>query len=453
MGSGGPRRLAAIAAGAALLAATGACAPTAPAPGPATPAPAAPAAKSDAATRPAPEGEDGGPDRSAPPSDAERRQVEQQKATLEDRGRAADELRAMLPQLASEDRREAAAARDRFFERADAAVAVLADAVRQGEPRAARAAVETLARLNRPRETAPLLVEVLGRAEQKALWPDAVRALEASGGEGAGGALLDLAHSTQDPEQRAAALGALARASDPPLQAAAALLPWMARDGPELPAALDAFARTVAVHRLHDVATGRGWDVELSPEARAQLDALPERLAQVMARGAGEAAAAARRVAILTRQVPADPLSGVRVAAYSAELQESPAGAALDGQWNTTDVARMWRHPASKPGSLVLDLGQERTVCGVRIWNLNEAGAPQRGWKEAAVYVGDSPAELTVPAAAGQLPPSPGAADVPDYSVTIPVDFRRGRYVRLRALGLLGRDQTGGLTEVQVLGY
>ena len=41
----------------------------------------------------------------------------------------------------------------------------------------------------------------------------------------------------------------------------------------------------------------------------------------------------------------------------------------------------------------------------------------------------------------------------PDYSITVPVDFRRGRYVRLRAASTWSQDATSGRAEVQVLGY
>jgi len=113
----------------------------------------------------------------------------------------------------------------------------------------------------------------------------------------------------------------------------------------------------------------------------------------------------------------------------------------------------MWRYPANKPGSILLDLGATRTVAGVRIWNLNQPGAVHCGWKEAAVYVGSSPTALNDPVAIGQIPQAPGAADAPDYSVTIPVDFRQGRYLRLRAAATWSQGSDSGLTEVQVLGY
>ncbi len=387
------------------------------------------------------------------PSDAEKQQAAGLKAKLDDRRRAFAELVALVPKLASQDRREVVAAQDRFFERGDVSAVVLGEAVRTGDEPTVRAAVATLAHLRRPQEAAAPLIEVLGRPERKALWPDAVAAMETACPEGAGGPLLTLALSTQDAAQRVAALRALARAADPPLATVPAVLPWVHSAGPELAAALEALARTVEVHRLHDLATRRGWDMELSPQAEKQLDELPGRIADLLKAPAPHTAAAARRLAILTRQVPADPIPGVKVLAFSAERDDGRAGAVLDGQWNTTDPSKMWRYPADKPGSIVLDLGQSRTVCGVRIWNVNESNAGRRGWKDVAVYVDDSPALLVVPAATVQIAPAPGAAEVPDYSITVPVDFRRGRYVRLRAASLWSQDQTTGLAEVQVLGF
>ena len=244
---------------------------------------------------------------------------------------------------------------------------------------------------------------------------------------------------------------------DPPQRTVVALLPWIHQDGPELPAALEAVAHAIHVHHLHDLGTRRGLEGELTPEQLEQLDALPARLAQILAGGGSgaknEAFRAARRLAIAARQVPARPLAGVKVLAYSAQQEGSPAAALLDGAWNTTDTKQMWRYPAGRPGSVVLDLGAVRTVAGVRVWNLNEPGAVERGWKEVAVYVADSPAALADPVATGQIPQGPGAADVPDYSVTIPVDFRRGRYVRLRAAATWSQDGSSGLSEVQVLGF
>jgi hypothetical protein len=92
-------------------------------------------------------------------------------------------------------------------------------------------------------------------------------------------------------------------------------------------------------------------------------------------------------------------------------------------------------------------------VVGVRIWNLNTPQDYQGGWKHMVVYVGSDAAELTSRIAWGIVPQAPGTKDAPDYSTTIPVNFARGRYVRLAAESLWSKRQTTGLTEVQVLGF
>jgi len=113
----------------------------------------------------------------------------------------------------------------------------------------------------------------------------------------------------------------------------------------------------------------------------------------------------------------------------------------------------MWRYSTTEPHSIVLDLGAERTVVGVRIWNLNGPQEAAGGWKQVAVYIGSSAAELTGPVANGIVPQGPATKNAPDYGTTIPVRFARGRYVRLVAESLWSQKQLTGLTEVQVLGF
>ncbi len=124
----------------------------------------------------------------------------------------------------------------------------------------------------------------------------------------------------------------------------------------------------------------------------------------------------------------------------------------MDGVWNSTDPATMWRHPAARRSTITLDLGETKTVAGVRLWNFNEPGGTHRGWKEVEVFVSDSPTALT-PAASGIVPKAPGAADTPDYGTVIPTPFVRGRYVRLFAKSLWNPDNDTGLSEIQVLGF
>jgi len=367
------------------------------------------------------------------------------------------ELRAAVERLGSEDREEVLAAQERLFERADAALPLLRESVAGEDPVLTRNALETLRLLQRPEATLPIMVEVLGRRQQQASWPEAVRQIELCAAPGAGGPLLELAVRCELPEQRAAALKALAKVVDPPEETVVALLPLMFEDGPELAAALTAARHALAVHGQQGLLAGRGLPAGLSAAQIEQLGALPQRLAQIMSADESEppsdAARAARMLAIAMRQIPADPLPGVKVLAFSDELPDSPAAAVVDGQWNTTDPKLMWRHSIKQQGSIVLDLGEQRTIAGVRIFNLNEPGAPHRGWKEVAVSVGSTASALTTPAATGIVPQAPGTAEGIDYSTTIPLDFARGRYVRLQATSPWRQDTHAGLTEVQVLGF
>ncbi len=386
-------------------------------------------------------------------------QTDRLAATVSELGRRLEvrQLRSTIQRLASTNSDEVRLAQNELFEQSDAAIPLLREAARDKNPVLVSGALDMLRRIGPPEEMLPIMVEVLARAEQEPSWPDAIREIELTGSPGAGEPLLKLALSSDNPNQRTAALRALGRIVDPPRHCVVALLPMIFDDGPSLAAALVAAHHALATHHQHDLFSGRGLGSDLSIEQLEQLGGLPVRLSQIMAAGdensPSDAADAARMLAIATRQIPAEPLTGVSVRAFGAEMETAPAAAVLDGVWNTVDPKLMWRHEASKPGSIVFDLGSERTVAGVRIWNLNEPGGTHRGYKDVAVYVGSTPAELAAPAATGIVSEAPGKADAPDFSTTVPVDFVRGRYVRLEAKSVWRSDAHSGLTEVQILGF
>jgi hypothetical protein len=367
------------------------------------------------------------------------------------------QLRPAIGMLASPKREEVRAAQDQLFARPDAAIVLLKEATHGKDPILVRNALEMLRMLRQPATTLPIMVDVLRRPEQEANWPDVVTEIGRAAGPGAGAPLLALVVSSELPAQRAAALEALAGAADPPPETVAALLPLLFDDGPQLAAALRAANHAVLANRQHGLLLGRAIEAAVSPEQWERLRALPSRLSAIVAADSGDppgqAASAAKTLGISLRQMPAEPLRGVTVLAFSAESDDSPAAAVLDGQWNTVDPKGMWRHPVKSRGSIILDLGAERTVAGVRIWNLNESGGGHRGWKDVAVYVGSTTSGLLIPVATGTLPQAPGAADAPDFSAAVPVNFAHGRYVRLEAGGVWRDDQHSGLTEVEVLGY
>ena len=369
-----------------------------------------------------------------------------------------DQVRAAVKMLASKDRDEVRTAQNQLFEKSGAALVVLRESVQDEDPLLVRNTLEMLRTLDRPEATLPIMVGVLGRAEQAENWPDAIREIESAAAAGAGEPLLELALSSDVPEQRVAALTALSGVVDPPRRSLVALLPLLYEDGPELAAALEAACHALRLHGQYDLLSGRGLDLALQPEQLQKLDDLPARLSQIIAAGGdaaplGEVARAAKAMAITIRQIPAEPLRGIRILAFGAEMDNGRAAAVLDGQWNTVDASAMWRYPVKQPGSIIFDLGSQRTVAGVRIWNFNQSGGTHRGWKDVAICVGSTPAALLKPVATGMVAQAPGKAASPDYSTTVPVEFVRGRYVRLQANSVWREDSHAGLTEVQILGF
>ncbi len=367
------------------------------------------------------------------------------------------ELRAAVQTLAAPNRDEVLAAQERLFAQSAAALPLLQESARAEQPSLVKGTLEMLRRLRQPEATLPIMVGVLERPEQEVSWPDAVREIKLTDSPGAGDPLLELAVSSKLPQQRLAALHALAEVNDPPPESLVALLPTIHADGPELAAALKAACHALTIHGQRDLLTQRGWELELTGDHHEQLAALPDRLAAIMGAGSSgnndELVRSATMLALATRQVTAEPIAGIKILAYGGAMADSQVATALDGQWNTVDPKLMWRHPLSEHGSLVLDLGRERTVTGVRIWNLNEKGGGHRGWKEVTVSVGLTAEALSEPAATGIIPQAPGAADQTNFSTTIPVRFVCGRYVRLRADSVWRADGYAGLTEVQVLGF
>ena len=393
----------------------------------------------------------------AGPSQEQVEEANALKATIEDRRKVQRELRSALRLLSSDKRSDVRAARTQLWDQAEVALPLLLKSLDSDDPVLVENALEILRMFNQPERTVPAMVAVLSRPEQSACWPAAIREITKAQHPGAGESLLALALSAKSAEQKSAALTALSGVVDPPPATLVALLPLVYSDGPELAAALGAIHHSVIVNKQADVAARRGLDAELSEEEQERLNGLSERLAAIVAADAGggtssPAAQAAMTLGVVTRQITPLPLSIVAVARVVGEDAAGPAAGVLDGVWNSTDVKTMWRHPIGKPASIVLDLGAERTVTGVRIWNYNEAGIAYRGWKEVEIFVSPTPSLLS-PVTEGLVPIAPGAADTPDYSVTLQVPFVRGRYVKLQPRQMWQPDGPSGLSEVQVIGF
>ena len=381
------------------------------------------------------------------------------KDEIERRRRAKRDLQAYMNMLASANRREVEAAQFELLKDPETSLSLLAEASqRTDKPVLASNAVETLGLLDRPQQAQAILVEILRRDTQQPLWAVATKEIIRMGKPGAGEPLLALALSEVPVEQKMAALETLAQVSDPPPQTLVSLLPTLHADAPLLRLALAAALHGAMTHSQFDLVSRRGFDGELTAKQEEQLDKLPERLAALSApkdpaaSGAADVARAARSLAVALRYIPAQPLTGLKIHLVEAEVPEAPAVAVLDGVWNSIDPKTMWRHGIEKRGSITLDLGSEKTVTAVKLWNFNEPAGMFRGWKDFEIFVGNSGSETTA-VAAGIVPMAPGVADTPDYGSVVSVPFVRGRYIRLQAKGPWQPNVYMGLSEVQVLGF
>jgi hypothetical protein len=393
------------------------------------------------------------------PTDEQRDTAQQLTEEIERIRKARRQLKSWLTMLASTESREVQTAQTQLLQDPDTATGMILESLRTTDkPEVAVNYLETLRQIGRSEIVVPALLDVLRDQQRKALWPIITRDLPQLAGPSAGPALLDLAAKSMDEGQRLAALEALATAAEPPVEAFTTLEPLLAVAGPTRLAALRALTRAVALHGQRDLWAERGLDGAVPPAAIERLRDLPERLQAWINPPTGaenvppELAREARRLAAVLGRDAGGPLTGVKVVRAEAEAADGPATAALDGVWNSVDLKTMWRFPAGQRGSILLDLGEERLVTGVRVWNWNEPSGAQRGWKELEIYVSNSPAELT-PTASGLLLPAPGVADPPDYGTLIPVPAAIGRYVRIQAKSYWTVESHSGLAEIQVVGF
>jgi hypothetical protein len=208
-------------------------------------------------------------------------------------------------------------------------------------------------------------------------------------------------------------------------------------------------------HGQDDLVALRGLPSEVDATTVELLAKLPGRLSEVASRKDKEQAASARaakKLAVLIGTIEPAPLEGIKVASSVGVYEKSSHSAVLDGKWDAEDPMTGWQHPLGKPGTIILDLGTEKTVTAVRVWNYNGGGQRDRGWKDVDVFVANSRTDLT-PEISGTIPRAPGASDQPDFSILLPVDQVTGRYVILKAKSLWAPSSFAGLAEIQVIGY
>jgi hypothetical protein len=388
------------------------------------------------------------------PTATQREEASSVIAEVERRRVARRRLSTWMQLLASSDKKDIRTAQTQLHKEADVALPLLVEAVQSDNPVLVSNTLELLQRLKRPASTLPVMLGVLSREKQEKNWPDAVREIGRIGAPGIGTQLLELTLSSKNAAQRSAALVALAKVPDPPDDAFLRLLPRVYEDSADLPAALNACAQAVRTHRQYDLLARRGLDVELTEDQERMLIELPARLDKIIEGGAAspEIVEGAKILAVTTRQKSPQPLEGVKVLTFGGQADDGKAAAVLDGVWNKVEYPTMWRHPIDRKGTIILDLGEERIVEGIRIWNFNEPNGTHRGWKDVEVFVSSTETALN-PVASGIVLPAPGLADTPDYSSVIPVPSVRGRYVRLEAKSVWRPDTYMGLSEIQVLGY
>lgn len=389
------------------------------------------------------------------PSATQREEASSVIAEVERRRVARRRLSTWMQMLASSDKKDIRTAQTQLHKEADVALPLLIEAVQSDNPVLVTNTLELLQRFKRPASTLPAMLGVLSREKQEKNWPDAVREIARVSAPGIGTQLLELTLSSKNPAQRSAALAALAKVPDPPDDTFLRLLPRVYEDSADLPAALNACAQAVRTHRQYDLLARRGLDVELTEDQERMLTELPTRLDKMIAAGANSPAdvvEAAKILAVTTRQKSPQPLEGVKVLTFGGQADDGKAAAVLDGVWNKVEYPTMWRHPIDRKGTIILDLGEERIVEGIRIWNFNETNGTHRGWKDVEIFVSATETALN-PVASGIVLPAPGLADTPDYSSVIPVPSVRGRYVRLEAKSVWRPDTYMGLSEIQVLGY
>ncbi len=366
-------------------------------------------------------------------------------------------LRVGMDLLTSKERGRAKEAQEILWEEQEVAFPLLLEALQSDNPVLVTNSLELLRKFNQPSRTLPAMIAILGREKQAEVWPVTIRELQKVQQPGGGSPLLELALAATTPERSAPLLDALAGIVDPPPETLIKLLPRIYEDSSALASALSAAYRAISVNHQHDILTRRGLDVELTPLQDQQLNGLSERLQAIVAKAGKDpsqatAAWAAERLAIAMRMTSPQAFSGVKVMRATAESPEGPAVAVLDKVWNSVDLKTMWRHPSKRLTTIVLDLGAERTVTGIRIWNCNEPSGMHRGWKDVEIYV-SSDSSPTVPVAVGVVPPAPGAANTPDYGAILQVPFAKGRFVKLQLLSVWRDDGVAGLSELEVLGY
>lgn len=394
------------------------------------------------------------------PSDEQRQRHDIMVKTIESRRSKLRDLKNFMVMLASESASDSNAARNALRREPDVALPLLRKSAAQfDKPVLVRNSLETLRYIPQVDETLPIIMNVLSTPEAKANWDDAVRVLSRINAPGVGTAILKMALGAKSSEQRSAALTAFGNASDPPVDTLVQLFPLIyAEPGPDTVAVLRAALRGVQLHGQYDLFARRGFESEMTDEQLDQLAKLPARLDEIKAAAEKnpdikDSGLVSNALLMALGQSAPQVLEGVKVLSVGGEQEMSPGAKVFDAQWQGVDLATMWVYPtAPNRHFIVLDLGSERTVAGVKIWNYNQQSYPQYGWKLVNISVSN---DSTAPEVDGSgiIPMAPGTPDRPDFSTIVPIPYVRGRYVRLECPERWSNAAVSGLAELQVLGF
>ncbi|HEY1066359.1 MAG TPA: discoidin domain-containing protein, partial [Pirellulales bacterium] len=269
-----------------------------------------------------------------------------------------------------------------------------------GEPDGPRAArgLDLLRRLREPKAIRQVLQARVAPPSETAS-SVALAALAAeSPAVGAGPVLLQIATVDSSEYRPLGAWSLLAVVPDPPTETFAAVAPELLRDREPLAAQLRAAANAARINRQTDLIGRRNLSA-LTPAQESAISALPARLAELAARKAETPAekaivAAASELSATLGLTESAPLLNLKIMAASVGKEAGPVESLIDGEWGSNEAEKNWRPRSDEANFVVIDLGAERQVDGVRLWNYNVKGQGYEAWKVAEIYVGDDPSTL-----------------------------------------------------------
>lgn len=268
------------------------------------------------------------------------------------------------------------------------------------------------------------------------------------------GNFLEVALNSADDDERRTALRWLAVVQDPPPETFFTLLPLCQQESAFLKEACLAVNHAAWVHHQREVLAIR--NPHLSDEQRATLKNFRQQLLQLatseeLAAENSEAWLATQSLAVTLGVLSSQPIEKLSVFAASGAEADHPAEAVIDGKWPEKDApGTQWYNPVDRPTWIVLDLGEPKPVCGVRIWNYSYHHDWGRGYRDVYLTVSNNPSDLQKHGY-GFVPKGSYENTRQDFSTRIDLPLRTGRFVILRCGKSWHNAHRAGLAEVQIL--